>query len=228
MNKNVDLFFNASVANRLSSSRVECHLKVISNKQRIPRIRQNHRRSFSPCFVVKQRTCFTWTIRLSISKWYHSRLISLVCAMCSLSRKHAFVLFRSSWSISGCCSFGERSRGHRPKEWQVELCVPITPRWSSLLSLVILSSKVYIRSISTNHRSPIVIISQNQTWTFIKICSVYTRSKPPNEPTVNKWVSARLLRTTLNLSICPFKENPISGGRSGTTIFGYNELILTG
>ncbi|CAF5018995.1 unnamed protein product, partial [Rotaria magnacalcarata] len=24
------------------------------------------------------------------------------------------------------------------------------------------------------------------------------------------------------------QENPISGGRSGSTIFGYNELIITG
>ncbi|CAF4446464.1 unnamed protein product [Adineta steineri] len=25
-----------------------------------------------------------------------------------------------------------------------------------------------------------------------------------------------------------FKENPVSGGKSGSTIFGYNEVIMTG
>lgn len=36
------------------------------------------------------------------------------------------------------------------------------------------------------------------------------------------------LNLILNLHLNSFQENPISGGRSGSTIFGYNELIITG
>ena len=115
------------MANRSSSFPVECPLKLISNKHRIPHIHRNHRRSFWPCFVVKQPMCCTWTIRLSISMWYPSRLISLVCAMLFLPGKYSFVFRRSPGSIGDCCSARKRSCSDRFKEWQVELLERVFP-----------------------------------------------------------------------------------------------------
>jgi hypothetical protein len=53
------------------------------------------------------------------------------------------------------------------------------------------------------------------------------QSKQASKRTYSQQVSLSLINIS-NLYSFSFKENPISGGQSGSTIFGYNELIITG